>query len=118
MNKASICMFRVQWFLTPLERHSIPRWSLFWGPIIIGNPILQFLFGITPMMKTSGLLDLVDFVFPSICFARSFITLPDPLSPCCALHSLILHFCTLHHFHPYIAVNKLRIKNIRLVING
>jgi hypothetical protein len=65
-----------------------------WGPIIIGNLILQLLFGVSPMMKTYGLLGSVDSVFPSICFARSFITLPNPLSPCCALHSLFLHFCT------------------------
>jgi hypothetical protein len=41
MDKALVCMFIVLWFLSPLERAVIPRWSLCWGPIIIGDLILQ-----------------------------------------------------------------------------
>jgi hypothetical protein len=41
MDKALVYVFRFQWYFSSPQRATIPRWILCWGPIIIGNLILQ-----------------------------------------------------------------------------
>jgi hypothetical protein len=107
MNKAPACMFRVQWFLTPPERASIPRWSLCRGPIIIGNSILWLFIWHCPVMNTYSL---VDPFFPSIHFARSSITLLH-------LSSTVAPFSPSPLCQSYPSMNKqTQDKNIRLVV--
>jgi hypothetical protein len=94
MNKAPVCMFRVQWFLTPPERACHPQVEPMLGSynyrrsddsdIICGSHD-----------EVLGLLVSRLFPFPLHPF------LPDPSSPYCILHHLYaLSFYPIGHISP------------------